>query len=351
MTPGIESLARCERQQLRWASILKEARVLRRCFSWRLPSRRSPSHLVVIVGLSGDPEHARAVPALGLDARRCARRAGWGFREDRIVYLAERPEEDRSAPPGNRRRRRFTEHSRRWRRARSEDDVVFVVLIGHGTFDGKVAKFNLPGPDMTPADFAPLLKSLTAKQVVFVNTASSSGAIHRGAVGAGTHDRDRDAHRRGAICDAVRRLLRRCAVRAIPPTRSKRPRARCSRHSMRARLGVARALRAGGHDADRASAARRQRRRAGQPRSASLTAERPDCRGPALGNRRRRGAAGGSEGARALRGAARPRTPRRRLEADEDRDGAGALCGGAREAADRRSRSRASRSGAAEGKQ
>jgi hypothetical protein len=49
------------------------------------------------------------------------------------------------------------------------------VLIGHGTFDGKVAKFNLPGPDMTPADFAPLLKSLPAKHLVFVNTASSSG--------------------------------------------------------------------------------------------------------------------------------------------------------------------------------
>ena len=53
--------------------------------------------------------------------------------------------------------------------------MVFVVLIGHGTFDGKVAKFNLPGPDMTPADFAPLLKSLPSKHVVFVNTASASG--------------------------------------------------------------------------------------------------------------------------------------------------------------------------------
>jgi hypothetical protein len=48
------------------------------------------------------------------------------------------------------------------------------VLIGHGTFDGKVAKFNVPGPDLTPADFAPLLKSLRSKHVVFVNTASAS---------------------------------------------------------------------------------------------------------------------------------------------------------------------------------
>jgi hypothetical protein len=37
-----------------------------------------------------------------------------------------------------------------------------------------VAKFNLPGPDMTAADFAPLLQALPSKHVVFVNTASSS---------------------------------------------------------------------------------------------------------------------------------------------------------------------------------
>ena len=31
------------------------------------------------------------------------------------------------------------------------DDVVFVTLIGHGTSNGKDAKFNLRGADMTPA--------------------------------------------------------------------------------------------------------------------------------------------------------------------------------------------------------
>ena len=55
------------------------------------------------------------------------------------------------------------------------DDLVFVVLIGHGTFDGRIAKFNLPGPDMTAADFGPLLKPLDGRRVVFVNTASASG--------------------------------------------------------------------------------------------------------------------------------------------------------------------------------
>ena len=50
------------------------------------------------------------------------------------------------------------------------------MLIGHGSFDGQTAKFNLPGPDMTAADFnthdSP---SCRARNVVFVNTSSSSG--------------------------------------------------------------------------------------------------------------------------------------------------------------------------------
>ena len=50
-----------------------------------------------------------------------------------------------------------------------------MVLIGHGTFTGNVAKFNLPGPDMTAADFEPLLAKVKSKHVVFVNTASASG--------------------------------------------------------------------------------------------------------------------------------------------------------------------------------
>ena len=30
-----------------------------------------------------------------------------------------------------------------------KDDLVLVVLLGHGTFDGDQAKFNLVGPDLT----------------------------------------------------------------------------------------------------------------------------------------------------------------------------------------------------------
>ena len=98
-----------------------------------------------------------------------------GIAKDHIVYLAERPEEDAQRASGKSTQAEITRAFANLAKSAKEDDVVFVVLIGHGTYDGRAAKFNLPGPDMTAADFAPLLKSLKVKQVVFVNTASASG--------------------------------------------------------------------------------------------------------------------------------------------------------------------------------
>lgn len=53
------------------------------------------------------------------------------------------------------------------------DDLLLVVLIGHGTFDGAEAKFNLVGPDMTASEWASLLKPLPGR-LVLVNSTSAS---------------------------------------------------------------------------------------------------------------------------------------------------------------------------------
>jgi hypothetical protein len=57
------------------------------------------------------------------------------------------------------------------------NDEIFVLLIGHGSFDGKTAAFNLPGPDLTADDYAKLLQRFPTQKIAFVNTASSSGAF------------------------------------------------------------------------------------------------------------------------------------------------------------------------------
>jgi hypothetical protein len=55
----------------------------------------------------------------------------------------------------------------------TRDDVLLIVLMGHGTFDGTDAKFNLVGPDLESADWSVLLRGLPGR-VVIVNAASAS---------------------------------------------------------------------------------------------------------------------------------------------------------------------------------
>jgi hypothetical protein len=59
------------------------------------------------------------------------------------------------------------------RRAMTKEDVLMIVLIGHGTFDGVDAKFNLVGADLESAQWAELLAGLPGR-VIIVNTSSAS---------------------------------------------------------------------------------------------------------------------------------------------------------------------------------
>jgi hypothetical protein len=131
------------------------------------------AHLAVIVGLAGDPEFGELYSKWGA-ALVDAATTRFGIPKAQVQYLHEKPESDASHITGKSTRDEIVKAFGKLALAGAED-VVFVVLIGHGTFDGRVAKFNLPGPDMTAADFEPLVRRLAPRRVVFVNTASASG--------------------------------------------------------------------------------------------------------------------------------------------------------------------------------
>lgn len=59
-------------------------------------------------------------------------------------------------------------------RAKSGKAPLWIVLIGHGTFDGREAKFNLRGPDASDAQFAEWLEG-AGRPVAFIDCASASG--------------------------------------------------------------------------------------------------------------------------------------------------------------------------------
>ena len=65
------------------------------------------------------------------------------------------------------------------------DDRLFVVLFGHGSYDGSNASLNIPRRDLIDADYASLLDAVDAGRIVFINTASASGPFAAALSGAG----------------------------------------------------------------------------------------------------------------------------------------------------------------------
>lgn len=62
--------------------------------------------------------------------------------------------------------------------AKMKSPRLWVVLIGHGTYDGREARFNLTGPDLTPEHLAAVVKPY-AGELVFVLTGSASEPFAR----------------------------------------------------------------------------------------------------------------------------------------------------------------------------
>lgn len=54
------------------------------------------------------------------------------------------------------------------------DDNLFVILFGHGSYDSKNGKFNIPGRDLTDADFAAILSGINSNRLIFINTTQAS---------------------------------------------------------------------------------------------------------------------------------------------------------------------------------
>ena len=127
--------------------------------------------LLIVVGLAGDPEHEELFQKWGSALAEASENVG--VTSDRLVYLSDAKEDTRVN--GRATREEINSALTGFAQAAAPEDVVYVVLVGHGSYDGSTARFNLPGPDMTPDDFNALLEKLPVRNIVFVNTSSSSG--------------------------------------------------------------------------------------------------------------------------------------------------------------------------------
>jgi hypothetical protein len=58
-------------------------------------------------------------------------------------------------------------------------EALWLVLIGHGTFDGKEARFNLRGPDVTAAELGEWLKPFRRPVILIDTTAASAPFLNK----------------------------------------------------------------------------------------------------------------------------------------------------------------------------
>jgi hypothetical protein len=126
---------------------------------------------VIISGPGGELTYSKQF-VQWTNALRSALLGKFGFAEDRIKLLTEKPGDSSAAvATADEVKKVFTS----LRGELNADNLLFVFLIGHGSFDGKEAKLNLIGPDLSAGEYNSLLSALPTHRIVIFNMSSASG--------------------------------------------------------------------------------------------------------------------------------------------------------------------------------
>jgi hypothetical protein len=117
--------------------------------------------LVLVIGAPGEPEYATQFSNAATLWKEAA--AKGGLETITIGETKDNPDEDRQRLLGVLMNEVATPAGELW-----------LVMIGHGTYDGHSAKFNLRGPDISATDLAEVLKPCR-RPLVVIQCASASG--------------------------------------------------------------------------------------------------------------------------------------------------------------------------------
>ena len=136
--------------------------------SWSAPATEqhvsnNQRSLILILGAAGDEEYAREFTAAADQWTQAAKQGGF-----RLTVVGQ----DESTNSPDTRVQLLTLLTNEVSSA--NDDELWLVLNGHGSFDGRSAKFNLRGPDLSTEDLKATLASCK-RPLAVINCASSSG--------------------------------------------------------------------------------------------------------------------------------------------------------------------------------
>ena len=120
--------------------------------------------VMIITGAGGEEEYAELFAEWGEDLAKA-----FDGNAVEMVHITNKPEDTGA-------RKTVESTLNKW--VENPDVEIWILLVGHGTFDGKVAKFNLVGNDASDADFKHWLKPHRGP-LVFINTSSCSAPFIR----------------------------------------------------------------------------------------------------------------------------------------------------------------------------
>lgn len=141
----------------------------------QLPGEQPPStHVLIVTGASGEPRFADAFFAQASAFRRAVIENG-AVPDSAVIFLAEDPRRAPAVIAGRSVRENVIGALQTIARRARPGDNVLVLLIGHGSWQDGVSRFNLPGPDLTDKEWAELLRPLDRQVVAMVVAASASG--------------------------------------------------------------------------------------------------------------------------------------------------------------------------------
>ncbi len=131
------------------------------------------NYVLLISGIGGETEYSEQFFGF-LSETHKAFTDSFNIPPGNIVILAEKKYQSESivndVSTGENIRAKFNEFAGKI----TSEHNVFIILFGHGSFDGKNAKLNIPRRDLNETDYAGLVNSLNAGRIIFINTASSS---------------------------------------------------------------------------------------------------------------------------------------------------------------------------------
>ena len=146
------------------------------CPVWTLAERPPSRYAVVISGASGGGEYAdrfwewsSKLVATLKDPLQLPR--------ENLFFLAEDPERDPSLVTARAVKSDLMQLVGELESRVRPDDLLFLLLLGHGNFDGSDYRYNLRGPDLTGAELSAILDRFPAQRIVLVCTTPASGAL------------------------------------------------------------------------------------------------------------------------------------------------------------------------------